>query len=54
MKAIGGSVRRVLRLFLAEAALLGLAGGMMIAARREFFCLSVWAKQSLGGGAGHD
>jgi putative ABC transport system permease protein len=29
MKAIGGSVRRVLRLFLAEAALLGLAGGMI-------------------------
>jgi putative ABC transport system permease protein len=27
MKAIGGSMRRVLRLFLAEAALLGLAGG---------------------------
>jgi putative ABC transport system permease protein len=32
MKAIGGSVRRVLRLFLAEAALLGLAGGMIGAA----------------------
>jgi putative ABC transport system permease protein len=29
MRAIGGSVRRVLRLFLAEAALLGLAGGMI-------------------------
>jgi len=29
MKAIGGSMRRVLRLFLAEAALLGLAGGLM-------------------------
>ena len=29
MKAIGGSVRRVLRLFLAEAALLGLAGGLI-------------------------
>src|SRR5467141_432194 len=29
MAAIGGSVRRVLRLFLAEAALLGLAGGMI-------------------------
>ncbi len=29
MKAIGGSMRRVLRLFLAEAALLGLAGGMI-------------------------
>jgi putative ABC transport system permease protein len=32
MKAIGGSVRRVLRLFLAEAALQGLAGGLMGAA----------------------
>jgi len=32
MKAIGGSVRRVLRLFLAEAALLGLAGGLLGAA----------------------
>jgi len=32
MKAIGGSMRRVLRLFLAEAALLGLAGGMIGAA----------------------
>jgi hypothetical protein len=29
MKAIGGSMRRVLRLFLAEAALLGLAGGVI-------------------------
>jgi putative ABC transport system permease protein len=32
MKAIGGSLRRVLRLFLAEAALLGLAGGLIGAA----------------------
>ena len=32
MKAIGGSVRRVMRLFLAEAALLGLAGGVIGAA----------------------
>ena len=32
MKAIGGSVRRVLRLFLAEAALLGLAAGLIGAA----------------------
>jgi putative ABC transport system permease protein len=29
MKALGGSVRRVVRLFLAEAALLGLAGGIL-------------------------
>jgi putative ABC transport system permease protein len=32
MKAIGGSVRRVLQLFLAEAALLGLVGGLIGAA----------------------
>jgi putative ABC transport system permease protein len=32
MKAIGGSVRRVLRIFLAEAALLGLVGGAIGAA----------------------
>ena len=32
MKAIGGSVRRVLRLFLAEAVLLGLVGGLLGAA----------------------
>ncbi len=32
MKAIGGSMRRVLRLFLAEAALLGLVGGVIGAA----------------------
>src|SRR5229473_3653169 len=32
MKAIGGASRRVLRLFLAEAALLGLAGGLLGAA----------------------
>ena len=32
MKAIGGSVRRVLRIFLAEAALLGLVAGLLGAA----------------------
>jgi putative ABC transport system permease protein len=32
MKAIGGATRRVVRLFLAEAALLGLAGGLIGAA----------------------
>lgn len=32
MKAIGGSVRRVVRIFLAEAVLLGLAGGLIGAA----------------------
>jgi putative ABC transport system permease protein len=32
MKAVGGSTRRVLRFFLAEAALLGLVGGVIGAA----------------------
>src|SRR5258708_18358927 len=32
MKAIGGATRRVLRLFLAQAALLGVAGGLLCAA----------------------
>jgi len=39
MKAIGGSMRHVLRLFLAEAALLGVAGGMIGAAAG--ICLSI-------------
>jgi putative ABC transport system permease protein len=47
MKAIGGATRRVLRLFLAEAALLGLAGGMIGAAAGIF--LSIWlGKQVFG------
>jgi ABC-type lipoprotein release transport system permease subunit len=47
MKAIGGATRRVLRLFLAEAALLGLTGGMIGAAAGIF--LSVWlGKQVFG------
>jgi putative ABC transport system permease protein len=47
MKAIGGATRRVLRLFLAEAALLGLAGGLIGAAAGIF--LSVWlGKQVFG------
>jgi putative ABC transport system permease protein len=47
MKAIGGATRRVLRLFLAEAALLGFAGGMMGAAAGIF--LSIWlGKQVFG------
>jgi putative ABC transport system permease protein len=47
MKAIGGATRRVLHLFLAEAALLGLAGGVMGAAAGIF--LSVWlGKQVFG------
>jgi putative ABC transport system permease protein len=47
MKAIGGATRRVLRLFLAEAALLGFAGGMIGAGAGIF--LSVWlGKQVFG------
>jgi putative ABC transport system permease protein len=47
MKAIGGATRRVLRLFLAEAALLGLAGGLIGAAAGVF--LSIWlGKQVFG------
>jgi putative ABC transport system permease protein len=41
MKAIGGSMRRVLRLFLAEAALLGLAGGMIGAAIGIFLSIGL-------------
>jgi ABC-type lipoprotein release transport system permease subunit len=41
MKAIGGSMRRVLRLFLAEAALLGLAGGMVGAAAGIFLSIGL-------------
>ncbi len=47
MKAIGGATRRVLHLFLAEAALLGLAGGATGAAAGIF--LSIWlGKQVFG------
>lgn len=41
MKAIGGSMRRVLRLFLAEAALLGLAGGMIGATAGIFLSIGL-------------
>jgi len=41
MKAIGGSMRRVLRLFLAEAALLGLTGGMIGAAAGIFLSIGL-------------
>jgi putative ABC transport system permease protein len=41
MKAIGGSVRRVLRIFLAEAALLGLAGGLIGAAAGILFSIGL-------------
>src|SRR5258708_35897497 len=50
MKAIGGSMRRVLRLFLAEAALLGLAGGVIGAAAGVF--LSIGLGEAGFGGAG--
>jgi putative ABC transport system permease protein len=47
MKAIGGATRRVLRLFMMEAALLGLAGGVIGAAAGVF--LSIWlGKQVFG------
>ena len=47
MKAIGGATRRVLRLFIAEAALLGLAGGVIGGAVGIF--LSIWlGKQVFG------
>jgi putative ABC transport system permease protein len=51
MKAIGGATRRVLRLFLAEAALLGLAGGMIGAAAGIF--LSIWLGKQVFGVAAH-
>jgi putative ABC transport system permease protein len=41
MKAIGGSVRRVLRLFLVEAALLGFAGGAIGAAAGIFLSIGL-------------
>jgi putative ABC transport system permease protein len=47
MKAVGGATRRVLRLFLAEAALLGLTGGVLGAA--VGILLSIWlGKQVFG------
>jgi putative ABC transport system permease protein len=47
MKAIGGATRRVLRLFLAEAALLGLAGGLVGAAAG--ILLSIWLGKTVFG-----
>jgi putative ABC transport system permease protein len=41
MKAIGGATRRVVRLFLAEAALLGLAGGLLGAAAGIFLSIGL-------------
>jgi putative ABC transport system permease protein len=47
MKAIGGATRRVLRLFLVEAALLGLAGGVVGAALG--IALSMWLGKAVFG-----
>jgi putative ABC transport system permease protein len=47
MKAIGGATRRVLRLFLAEAALLGLTGGLLGAA--VGILLSMWLGKAVFG-----
>jgi putative ABC transport system permease protein len=47
MKAIGGATRRVLRLFLAEAALLGLTGGVVGAAAG--LLLSIWLGKTVFG-----
>jgi putative ABC transport system permease protein len=47
MKAIGGATRRILRLFLAEAALLGLAGGVVGAAAG--LLLSIWLGKTVFG-----
>jgi putative ABC transport system permease protein len=47
MKAIGGATRRVLRLFLAEAALLGLTAGIVGAAAGLF--LSIWLGKTVFG-----
>jgi len=41
MKAIGGATRRVIRLFLVEAALLGLAGGLIGAAAGMFLSMGL-------------
>ena len=51
MKAIGGATRRVLRLFLAEAALLGLTGGVLGAAIG--ILLSMWLGKEVFGIAAH-
>jgi putative ABC transport system permease protein len=51
MKAIGGATRRVLRLFLAEAALLGLAGGILGATAG--ILLSIWLGKAVFGVAAH-
>jgi len=47
MKAIGGSIRRVVRLFLAEAILLGIAGGLLGSALG--LLVSVWLGKAVFG-----
>jgi putative ABC transport system permease protein len=47
MKAIGGSVRRVVRLFLAEAIILGIAGGIVGSAVGLF--VSIWLGKAVFG-----
>ncbi len=47
MKALGGPVRRVLRLFLAEAAILGVAGGILGAAAG--LAISIWLGKAVFG-----
>jgi len=47
MKAIGGATRRVLRIFLAEAAVLGLIGGALGAAAG--IALSIWLGHAVFG-----
>jgi putative ABC transport system permease protein len=51
MRAIGGATRRVLRLFIAEAAVLGLVGGVIGAAAG--IALSIWLGQTVFGVAAH-
>lgn len=51
MKAIGGSVRRVVRLFLAEAMLLGFAGGLVGSAFG--ILVSMWLGKAVFGVAAH-
>jgi putative ABC transport system permease protein len=47
MKAIGGSIRRVVRLFLAEAVLLGIAGGLIGSALG--LLVSIWLGKAVFG-----
>ncbi|HEX8872604.1 MAG TPA: FtsX-like permease family protein, partial [Candidatus Acidoferrum sp.] len=51
MKAIGGSIRRVVRLFLAEAIVLGIAGGLIGSA--VGLLVSIWLGKAVFGVAAH-